>query len=322
MKLEDTNKKVVVITLNYNQNQYTIDCIKSLLNSDYQNFTVCLIENGSTNENFKTLKEELPKDNRLYVERLENNIGYVGGVNHGIKQSINLDAEYIVIMNNDIIIDAKAITALVSTAQNHDNMAIVSGKVYNYDEKDTLQYIGNGKSKKELLDYPAYVKNRREKDVGQYDEEMEMGMLDDIFWVIPKKIIKKVGFYSDYFFLYGEQTDYALRAVRNGFKLIYTPNAKLWHKGSITTANGDTSSPKIEYWGSMAVMKLSILHFNGRDSNKIYLNWVIKRFVKNFVLVFKGKARLNIIKAHILAVIHFNFWKKIKYKDNGYNPFS
>jgi GT2 family glycosyltransferase len=225
-------------------------------------------------------------------------------------------------MNNDIIIDAKAITALVSTAQNHDNMAIVSGKVYNYDEKDTLQYIGNGKSKKELLDYPAYVKNRREKDVGQYDEEMEMGMLDDIFWVIPKKIIKKVGFYSDYFFLYGEQTDYALRAVRNGFKLIYTPNAKLWHKGSITTANGDTSSPKIEYWGSMAVMKLSILHFNGRDSNKIYLNWVIKRFVKNFVLVFKGKARLNIIKAHILAVIHFNFWKKIKYKDNGYNPFS
>lgn len=313
---------VTVITLNYNQNQYTIDCIESLLKSNYPNLKIFLIDNGSEINNYNKLIQGAPKDSRLNIIRLEKNIGYVGGVNHGLEKANESGAAYFLIMNNDTLIDVSAISALVATALRYDNNAIISGKVYNYDEKDTLQFIGNAKSTKGPLDFPSYIKHRREKDIGQYDQEMEMGMLDDIFWLIPKSVFEKVGYYSDYFFLYGEQNDYAIRAVKAGVKLIYTPNAKLWHKGSITTAKGAAYSPKVEYWGSFAVMKLAVLHFNEMESKKIFRNWVIRRFVKNLNLFLRGRSNFSIILAHVLAVVHFMFWREIRYKDNGYNPFS
>ena len=315
------DKKVIVVTLNYNQNDYTIDCIKSLLNSDYKNFEICLIDNGSSYENYENLKSNLPKDKRLIIERLVDNVGYVRGVNHGINLAKNLDAEYFLIMNNDTLIDFKGISCLVASAHKHKNNAIVSGKVYNYDDKDTLQFIGNAKSVKGLFDYPAFVKNRREKDIGQYDQEMEMGMLDDIFWIIPKNIIDKIGLYSEYFFLYGEQTDFALRAVKEGFKLIYTPKAKLWHKGSITTSNGNSKSPKLEYWRTFATLKLGTLHYSKKEFKKFKLNWIIKNLIKRIIALATFREKFSVFYAFLIAIYHFSFWHKARYKDNGYNPF-
>jgi len=317
-----SKSQTVVITLNYNQNQYTLDCIKSLLESNYSNFSIYLIDNGSTQANFEELQNNLPENPKLKLIRINENVGYVGGVNHGIQLAQQNGTDYFLIMNNDTIIESDAISALVNTAQSHKNNVIVSGKVYNYDEKDTLQTIGNAKSTKGPLDFPAYVKNRREKDIGQYDQEMEMGMLDDIFWLIPKLVFDKVGYYSDYFFLYGEQNDYALRAVKANVKLIYTPKAKLWHKEGATTAEGVKESPKIIYWRTFASLKLSVLHLNENESKTFYYNLVIIRTIKKLILIFRGKSSFQVLYAQFLAIKHFNYWKKILYKDNGYNPFN
>lgn len=314
-------KKVTVITLNYNQTDYTYNCVKSILESNYSNFELILVDNGSSPKNFKLLKNKLPKDDRLLIARLEDNIGYVGGVNYGLKKANETDCDYFLIMNNDTLIDTEAIKELVITSEKHQGKAIISGKVYNYDDKDTLQFIGNAKSVKGLFDYPAFVKNRREKDIGQYDQEMEMGMLDDIFWIIPKNIIDKIGLYSEYFFLYGEQTDFALRAVKEGFKLIYTPKAKLWHKGSITTSNGNSKSPKLEYWRTFATLKLGTLHYSKKEFKKFKLNWIIKNLIKRIIALATFRLNFSVFYAFLIAIYHFSFWHKVRYKDNGYNPF-
>jgi GT2 family glycosyltransferase len=314
---------ITVITLNFNQNDYTIKCALSVLESIGENIHLIVIDNGSSVSNFVDLKNLLPLgDSRLTLHRIIDNIGYVGGINVGLKIAFeDMRSDYTLVMNNDTIIDDNAISELARVARRHDNNAIISGKVYNYDEQDTLQFIGNGKGKTGLLDFPAFVKNRREKDIGQYDEEMEMGMIDDIFWLIPRSVFRQVGYYSDYFFLYGEQTDYALRAVRLGVKLIYTPNAKIWHKGKVTTADGDSNSPKIEYWRSFAVMKIAVLHFNDSDSRKLLFEWKYKRTMKVAIWILTGKSRVSSLKAHCLAIKHFKFWNKVRYVDNGYNPF-
>ncbi len=313
--------RVIIITLNYNQNKYTIDCVKSLLKSDYPNFVIYLIDNGSEINNFNELKVKLPNDERLILDRIDENIGYVGGVNHGLVEAERIKSDYVLIMNNDTIIGPAAISRLVEAAQRYENNAIVSGKVYDYDNIDILQTIGHGRSSRGLLDYSSYVNNKNKKDVGQFDKEMEMGMLDDIFWLVPREVLKKVGYYSDYFFLYGEQNDYALRAMKLGVKLIYTPDAKLWHKGKITTAGGDANSPKIEYWRSFAVMKLAVLHFEKSRAKGIYRSWIIKRIIKNVIYFLLGRVRFQVVLANMFAWKHFLFWEKIRYKDNGYNPF-
>ena len=67
------NEKVVVIMLNYNQNDYTLKCVDSVLESEYENFEILLIDNGSSKENFIDLKEKLPIHNKLILKRLEEN---------------------------------------------------------------------------------------------------------------------------------------------------------------------------------------------------------------------------------------------------------
>jgi GT2 family glycosyltransferase len=314
--------QVLIMTINYNQNAYTLDCVRSILQSSHQNIILHLIDNGSTEQNYIDLQDLLPDDERLALHRIVDNKGYVGGINYGFESGASLDPDYYLIMNNDTLLDKDAVSELFSAAKRYNNNAIVSGKVYHYDNKNYLQTIGNAKSKKGLLDYPEVVKNRREEDIGQYDEEMEMGMLDDIYWMIPKEVFNKVGLYSDYFFLYGEQADYALRAVKMGVRLIYTPKAKLWHKGSITTSNGNTKSAKLEYWRTFATLKLAFLHLPQQEFKAFQISWILKNLLKRFWGLLSLKLGGVVVKAFIHAIHHFRFWKVIRYKDNGYNPYA
>ncbi len=316
-----SQESVVIITLNYNQNEYTLGCVESLLSSDYGNFQLFLIDNGSSEENYQKLKDSIPSDGRLFLFRIKDNCGYVGGINFGLKSASSYDPDFYLIMNNDTIIDEFAISELVDAGLRYDKKAIVSGKVYNYDEKDTLQYIGQDFDPEEMLNQKSIVKERREKDIGQYDSEREMGMLDDIFWLMPSSVYKTIGGYSDYFFLYGEQNDYAFRALKEGFKLIYTPQAKLWHKGGITTCGGEKTSARIEYWTTMAVLKLSVLHFPSHKAQKFYRKWLLRSLFKNVFLLLAGKNKPSNILAIVQAYLHFRHWNVIRYKDNGYNPF-
>ena len=130
--------------------------------------------------------------------------------------------------------------------------------------------------KKGIFDYKSPVKNRREKDIGQYDKEINLAMSDDIMWMISKSIYQDIGLYSEYFFLYGEQNDYAIRAIKKGYRLIYTPKAKIWHKGGVTTAGGNKKSPRIYYWTTFATLKLSVLHFSEKEAKKFCRNWIIR----------------------------------------------
>jgi GT2 family glycosyltransferase len=318
----NNNPKIVVVTLNYNQFEYTKECINSLLNSDYNNFEIILIDNGSSVDNYEIFKKEFfTKSKNLKIIREEVNLGYVGGINIGLKESKKYDADYIMIMNNDTIIDSKAISNLLKVAEKYERKAIVSGKVYNYDEKETLQYIGQRKDPEGMLNQISIVKNRRELDVGQYEKELELGMLDDIYWLMPAKLYDEIGGYSDYFFLYGEQNDYALHAIKKGYKLIYTPSAKLWHKGGATTCNTDKKSAKIQYWTTMGTLKLSVLHFSSLKAKKFYWNWIIRQSIKNIIYFIIGRNKFTNLKAHFIAIKHFNCWNEIRYKDNGYNPF-
>ena len=220
---------VVIITINYNQTLYTVDCINSILDSDYNNYKLLLVDNGSTVSQIDLLDELMPDDERILLTKIKKNIGYVGGVNHGLREATVFKPDYYIIMNNDTVIHKTSISSLVKCCDKHHKKAIVAGKVYEYDERNRVQSIGTIFTDKRYLREKSPGKG--EIDSGQYDFEMEMDMLDDILWLIPARLINEIGFYSDHFYFGGEQADFALRAKKNGYKLIYTPDSKIWHKG-------------------------------------------------------------------------------------------
>jgi GT2 family glycosyltransferase len=310
---------VVIITLNYNQSRMTLDCIDSIFNSTYDNFELIVIDNGSIYNDYNFLRENVhPKATLL---RLEDNCGYVGGINFGLRKSIQYDPEFIMIMNNDTVIDSDAIRSLVKTAINYDSRAIVSGKVYFFDRPKVFQYTGSYFSNRNYL--TEYYPGKNEKDQGQMEKEEERDMLDDVFWLIPVNVYLDVGLYSDNFFLYGEQADYALRAVKMGYKLVYCPKAKIWHKGSMTTGGGDGSTPAVNFWRNKSSVIFLFRNLKKRffllKSTKTALRLGLKNTL-NLLGLRKSKNK----KSDFAALIGFLYgieWIFSRRKDKGYNPF-
>lgn len=314
----EKNKLVVIFTLNYNQSKMTLECVDSILNSNYTNYNLIVVDNGSTNEEYQYLLDNI--NSKVSVERINENCGYVGGINRGLHKAASLNPDYFLIMNNDTIIDPEAIKYLVEAGERYDKNAIISGKVYHYDRPDVFQYVGGIFKDKRYLMMNNIHKD--ELDEGQCEVEKEMDMLDDIFWLLPNKIVKNVGKYSKHFFLYAEQADYARRVSDSGYILIYTPKAKIWHKGSITTGDGNRFAPHVNYWRKKGSIIYRAKHLEKKTFWIYSVKLLIKLMFKSVGYMLFGKNELS--KANLAAlrgVISGIKWNFNKVEDKGYNPY-
>lgn len=310
---------VTFILLNYNKTKYTIECVNSILKSEGCDFKVIVVDNNSEPDEYKLL--QTISDDRVIIKRSETNRGYARGINYALQFAKDLNPRYYLIINNDTLIDKFAVKEMISTAEKYNDNCIISGKVYNMDEPDTLQYIGQWCRNFKKLDYPPYVREMREKDTGQYEKEIEMDMLDDIFWLLPDTVFKQVGYYCDYFFLYGEQNDYVLRAKKLGIKMIYTPNAKIWHYHHLSVSDSKKKSFKITYWSWYGVLLLAYLHFSFLEFLKFYAVNLIKLNIKS-IIQFASVKQKKRYQPMLYAYYYFTKWIFNKKPNNGFNPYS
>ena len=121
--------KVSIIILNWNGLNDTVECLESLDKVTYPDYQVIVVDNGSTGGDARTLRERFGD----YVHIIENdkNYGYTGGVNIGIKYALNnLAADYILLLNNDTIVDPEFLTKMVELAESDNSIGIVGAGVY------------------------------------------------------------------------------------------------------------------------------------------------------------------------------------------------
>ncbi|MBI5403574.1 MAG: glycosyltransferase family 2 protein [Ignavibacteriae bacterium] len=231
---------VVVLILSYNGKHLLDDSVSTYLNNDYSNFSICVVDNGSTDGTEEFVSKKFPS---VFTLRLEKNLGYSGGLNEGLKYAFGeKKADYALITNNDVKVDSKVISSLVSVAEMKTEIGFVTGKVFYYDNPDVLQTVG--KKEHPVLWNGGHIGNR-EKDCGQYEEICERYFADDIYTLVKKSLYEKVGGYDTLFQFQCEEFDWQVRAKEAGFKIFYTPNAKIWHKDSMTI--GKVSAFKAYY---------------------------------------------------------------------------
>lgn len=236
----DNNYKVAVLILSYNGKYLLDDAILSYQKNSYGNFTIVVIDNGSSDGTEEYVKDNYPD---VHIKRIEKNAGYSGGFNVGLDYAFNvLNADYALITNNDVIADKDIISELVKVAASDSKIGFTTGKVYFNEKKDTLQTVGMRYDPVRLNG--GHIGNQ-EVDVGQYDEVTERYFADDVFTMVNKKLYMEIGGYDIEFVLQAEQFDWQLRAKQKGYKIMYTPFAKLWHKESMTI--GKHSPLKLYY---------------------------------------------------------------------------
>ena len=221
--------KVIVLILSYNGKQLLDDSISSYLENEYSNFEVVVIDNGSTDNTKEYVEEKWPE---VFVLRTEKNLGYSGGFNFGLDYAFNKEnSDYVLITNNDVKADTKVIQELVNIVNQDEKIGFVTGKVYFYDQPNILQTVG--KYEDPIRWNGEHIGGHTE-DQGQYEEVSERIFIDDIFTLVSRKVYEEVGDYDTTFRFQAEEYDWQARAKKQGFKIIYTPFAKIWHKESMT----------------------------------------------------------------------------------------
>lgn len=216
---EKHTPSVCILVLSWDRKDLAIQCAESLLKSDYPDFKVIVIDNGSIDGTKEAVEEHF--GGRVEVLRTPVNLGYSGGFNLGLSYAFEKHAfDYVMVINNDTEIAPDAVSALVKTAESDPKIAFVTGKVYDWKVRDMLQTCGK-------LEHPirwngAHV-GRGEIDRGQYDRVEERVFIDDVYMLVKKEIYDQIGGYSTEFHIQAEEYDWQARAKKLGYKACFTP---------------------------------------------------------------------------------------------------
>jgi len=216
--------KVGVILVNWHGAEFTLPCVESLLKSNYPNFQIVVVDDGSTDGSPDRIAHEFPQVELL---RQPTNSGVSKARNRGIRHALKLGCEYALMMDNDTRADPNLISSLVETAESANRRAVVGPKIYWLRDPDRLWFaFGRLSLWTGLYSNPAY----NQQDRGQFEKSVEMEVASSCCMLMPKEALETVGGFDEAFgYRTHEDVDLSLRCRRAGFRIIFSPKAKIWH---------------------------------------------------------------------------------------------
>lgn len=240
-------KKIFVVILNFNGWEDTIKCLKSLAKiKSSKEFTVeiLVIDNASKNESVEKIRAAIPD-----VNMIENpiNTGFSGGCNEGMRYALDNGADYVLLLNNDTVVDSNFIEEMYKASKPAEIGGVVpkiyfeKGNEYHkdkYKDKDLgkiIWYAGG------IMDWKNLIGHNRgvdEVDEGQFDTEGITELATGCCFLIKAEILKQVGVFDDKYFLYYEDADLCERIKKAGYKIMYQPKAIIWHKNAGSSGSG------------------------------------------------------------------------------------
>lgn len=218
--------KVSVITVNWNNFNDSAECLESLRKTTYPNFEVIVVDNGSVGDDVSLLKQRFGDSIRLIVN--DKNSGFAGGCNIGIKDALARGADYVVLLNNDTVVAPDFLEGLVRVAQSDERVGIAGGKVFCYELPELIWFAGG------IINYRTGrtpIRGSGEADKGQFDEIVRVDWISGCFMFISRDVLQAVGMLDERFFFGWEDVDLCVRAARKGFKVLFVPESRIWHKG-------------------------------------------------------------------------------------------
>lgn len=201
----------------------TAECLDSLGRIDYPNYQILVVDNGSTDGSQELIKNKFPS---VILMENESNLGFVEGNNRGINYAIENKADYIFLVNDDVVVSPSVLSTLVDIAENDRKVGILGPMIYHYDEPNRIQSAGGkihwGKGR-------ASHQGWDEIDYRQYNGNRDVDFLFGCAFLIKRSVIKKIGLMDPAFFMYFEEADWCFRAKKAGYKVVCVADSKVWH---------------------------------------------------------------------------------------------
>jgi len=217
---------VAAIVVNWNQKELLVEAVQSLLNSDWGNLVVLVVDNGSQDGSFNEITRRFPS-----VKLLGNdsNLGFAAGNNQGIQWALRAGVEYLFFLNNDATIESDTITRLVAEIERNSKYAAVAPYIFYTQPKDMI-WFGGGEVK--LWRGRIAHRHLREKfRASDHQPTVTDYLTGCCFLARTSAMVAANGFDVGYVF-YSEDVDLCLRLRSAGWLLGVTPEAKVYHRVS------------------------------------------------------------------------------------------
>ena len=218
-------QRVTAVVLNWCNEHDTKSCLDSLAAQDHPALSILLVDNGSPDGSGSRLRARYPAFSYLQTGK---NLGYSGGNNAGMKAALEAGTEFVLVVNNDTVLEPGCVRELVLAAETQDRVGAVGAKILRYDTPDRI-WFGGG-----VFDrMRAIGRHERENDADLDPLERqtrEVTFLTGCCLLVPAATLRTVGYFPENFFAYVEGVEYCLRISQSGLKLIYAPGARLRHR--------------------------------------------------------------------------------------------
>lgn len=213
---------VYIVVVNWNNWRDTNECLASLRALAYSNFTVLLVDNGSTDGSACEIRKAYPK---VMVIETGKNLGFAGGNNAGIRKALEHGAQYIWLLNNDTKVAPDSLRALVRMGEENPRIGVVGSVIYHMAEPERLQAWGGGRVNFWLGRSRHFIRPVA-------DRKLEFITGASLF--VRKQVLESVGLLDEQFFMYWEDSDFCFRVRRSGGLLGVARDSRVWHKESAT----------------------------------------------------------------------------------------
>lgn len=229
-------KRLVITLVNWNGRDMLEDCLESVRAQTFQDFSMIVVDNGSTDGSVEFLREHYPE---IELIEFDENTGFAYPHTYAIKRAFeDPGVEFILTLNNDTALDPDFFAEMVAAAERHPEAGSIQGKVVNFYVPSLIDCTG-------ILvhwDMSALNRGQTEKDAGQFDQEEEIFGPSASAALYRADALKKTtlpngDIFDSSYFAYYEDVDLAWRLRLAGYSSWYTPTAVIKHIHSATGVN-------------------------------------------------------------------------------------
>jgi GT2 family glycosyltransferase len=301
---------VYVIVLNHNGLVHLGECLGSLRATDYGNFRVAIVDNASTDGSRDYVRAKFPK-----VEIVENKINeqFAGGMNRGIAYARAKGAEYIALLNNDLIVERSWLGEMVRAMRSDPRAGAVAARLMYYQNRRIMNGIGVEVTR---LGY-AIDRGQGELFAEKYRIPGEVLAFSGGACLLNAKAIAEVGVFDRSFIIYMEDVDLSFRMRGAGWKVLAAPAAVVYHKHSATMKKGSA----LQYYLILRNrMKLMLKYFPPGQ----LLGWTLREHAYEQILVALQRVKgrrwrfLSVqIRAHLSAAMSIPSALAFRWRNRG-----
>ncbi len=217
------NIGISAVIVNYNGSDILNDCISTLLNQTRPPIEIIVVDNGSTDDSVKIVREKFPQVN---VQECRANLGYAGGNNVGAKLA---RGEFVVLVNNDAELDSNCLEELSHVLTSEPDLVAVQGKVLRRAQPFIIDSIGSYLTPTGFLYHMGH--NKRDT----FDRESYIFSAKGVCMMIRRDLFHYLGEFDSDYFAYFEESDFCWRSWIAGYKVKLVPSSITYHRVGYTS---------------------------------------------------------------------------------------